>query len=216
MTTNKPSDIRLQWHDFYALVASQRRRNPETHREIHVFDHPDDSYLQEIERCRAIFQRYHSFSAMPIPQRRVVAGFGDSRRRYLGSMQAAGQFKHLVLESPRTIGDELDKIPLAGPVSIRQVRRYLVSTLDIRGVGWACSTRLLAVKRPDCFLPVTSRSRVRETLGHPVSLDGYVDLHRCIWSLPWYQAAEPSDVQERRVWQARVALLDVLLYEVLP
>lgn len=82
----------------------------------------------------------------------------------------------------------------------------------------ATGSRLLAVKRPDRFLPVTGRSRrqIRKTLGYFATRKGYVDLHRYIWSLPWFTAPEPIDAKERRVWHARVALLDVVVYDILP
>jgi len=211
-------NICLDWNGYYSLIASQRRRHPITQREIHVFDHPDYSYLQEIDRCRAIFQQYPSFATMPREQRRLIAGWGGSGRHYLGNMKGAGYFKQLVLESPQVIAENLDRIPMDGLVSINQLQGYLGAMLQLRGVAIATATRLLAVKRPDCFLPVTGRSRqqIRQTLGHPATQKGYVDLHKYIWSLLWFAAPKPVDAKEQRVWHARVALLDVLFYEILP
>jgi len=214
----KQHSICLDWDDFYALIASQRRHHPITQREIHVFDHPDYSYLQEIDRCRAIFRQYPSLAMMPREQRRLVAGWGGRKRHYLGCMRGAGYFKQLVLESPQVIAENLDKIPMDGAVLITQLQRYLEPMLQLRGVGIATATRLLAAKRPDCFLPITGRSKqqIHQTLGYPATRKGFVGLHRYIWSLPWFTAAEPVDAKERRVWHARVSLLDVLFYEILP
>lgn len=212
------SDLDLPWDRYYALITSQRRRNPETKREIHVVDHPDGSYLQEIEECQSVFAQYPSFTEMPPAQRRLVAGWGTGGRRYLGSMRGAGWFKHLVLDSPGVIGAKLDGIPAQGPVSLGQVESYLRSMLALRGVGIAAATRLLAVKRPDACLVMTGANKrnIRDSLGESASASGYLSLHRRIWSLAWFHAPEPGDREQRRVWRARVALLDVLFYEVLP
>jgi hypothetical protein len=80
------------------------------------------------------------------------------------------------------------------------------------------ATRLLAVKRPDRFLVITGANKrpIREGLEHPANLEGYLRLHKYIWSLPWFDTPKPDDADECRVWRARVALLDVLFYEVLP
>jgi hypothetical protein len=111
-------NICLDWNGYYFLIAFQRRCHPVTRREIHIFDHPDDSYLQEIDRCRAVFQKYPSFATMPGDERRLIAGWKGPGRRYLGSMKGAGHFKQLVLESPWVIAESLDKVPMDGSVSI--------------------------------------------------------------------------------------------------
>jgi hypothetical protein len=57
------------------------------------------------------------------------------------------------------IAENLDRIQLDGLVPISQLQGYLELMLQLRGVAIATATRLLAVKRPDCFLPVTGRSK---------------------------------------------------------
>ena len=34
-----------------------------------------------------------------------------------------------------------------------------------------------------------------------------------IWSMPWFNSAEPDDAHERRVWRVRVAILDAVMYD---
>jgi hypothetical protein len=209
-------DLNVSWDHYYSLLTSRRRYHPRDQVELHIFDHPDYSYLGEIDKCRELFQLYSSFATVPCEKRKVIAGWGGGVRHPLGNMKGAGHFKHIVLDSPASIAVNLDRIPLDVDVSVDQLQAYLEAMLQISGVGIAASTRLLAVKRPDRFVPMTGQNKqaIRRRLNTPITWKGYVDLHTRIWSLPWFNAREPQDKKERRIWCARVALLDFLLYGV--
>lgn len=209
-------DLDLDWPEFVALISQQERRALWTGWKIHVFDHPDGSYLQEVEGCQAAFEAEPRFEKMPEDDRRLVAGWGDRTAGYYGRMQGAGYFKNLTREHPEEIGKHLDKIPLSGPVNPGEVRTFLNGITGVKGVALGTATRLLCMKRPDLFLPANNASLVnlRSVFGvAPNTVEKYVALVDRIWQYPWFSGPKPSDANGQRIWAARVALLDAIFYE---
>ncbi len=209
-------DLDLDWADFVELISQQERRALWTGWEIHVFDHPDGSYLQEAERCQAAFSAEPSYARMPEDDRKLIAGWGDRTAGYYGRMQGAGYFKNLTRERPAEIGKHLDKIPLTGPVSIPQARSYLSGVMGVKGVALGTATRLLCMKRPDLFLPANNASlvNIKRVFGTtPSTVEKYLALVERIWLFPWFSAPKPKDPTSARIWRARVALLDAIFYE---
>ncbi len=201
---------------FYRLVEAQESRTLSANSEVHVFDHEGGSYLQEAEWCRRAFQAQPIYEYMPVEDRKLVAGWGERTSGFFGRMGGAGHFKNLVLEQPELLGSALDQVPLDGPVSRDDALRYLEQVLSLRGVGLAVATRLLCVKRPDVFLTANKANarRIREVFGSfPSTPNRYLDLHERIWALSWCSVPKPHEPNQRRVWKARVGLLDALLYE---
>jgi hypothetical protein len=84
------------------------------------------------------------------------------------------------------------------------------------GVGTA--SRLPAMKRPDLFIcfDLKNRSGIARALDVPASslqtFGGYWNLMQSIWHCPWWRAPRPRQALERRIWNARVALLDSIYY----
>lgn len=183
---------------------------------IHVFDHPDSSYLQEVEACQEAFAAEPSFAEMPEEDRKLVSGWGPRTAGYYGRMQGAGYFKNLTRERPEEIGEHLDQIPLHGPVSAKDAKRFLRGALGVKGIALGVATRLLCMKRPDLFLPANnaSISNIHRVFGTtPNTVEKYIALVERIWQFPWFSASEPNDKTEARIWRARVALLDAIFYE---
>jgi hypothetical protein len=215
----KLRDLDVAWPDYYELIKAQERRTMANAAEIHVFDHDDGSYLQEAERCRHAFEQYASFARMPISARRLVAGLPPESSGYFGRMVGAGYFKQLVRLTPELLSEPLDGIPLRGTIERAQVEHCLKRLTALRGLSIATATRLLCMKRQDRFLPLNdaNRRRIRELFGAVQNtVRGYADLQDRIAAFEWMHALEPLDVNERRVWHARAALLDALLYEATP
>jgi hypothetical protein len=213
---NTHYDLDVDWARYYALIAAQERRTLSNRALIHVFDHEEGSYLEEAESCRIAFAGHPDFAAMPLDERQLVSGWGRRSSGYFGRMTGAGYFKQLVSDQPTAIARHLDRVPLSGAVSEADVARYFEGMLAIRGVSLATGSRLLCVKRPDLFLPFNgaNKRRIREVFGPvPEKLAGYLDLHLRIWSLRWIDSVPPTETSQLRVWTARVALLDALLYE---
>jgi hypothetical protein len=213
----RQQDLDVGWSEYYALIKAQDQRILANRAQIYVFDHPaSGSYLEEAEASRRLFEMYPVFRAMPSEAREHVAGFGRSSSGYFGRMAVAGKFVALVSADPQALGQFLDPIPLAGDISLEQVKNCLTGLTSQYGVSLGAASRLLCMKRQDRFVPYNSANlaRIREIFGRARwSIAGYLDLHERIWSFQWFRTTEPEDENERRVWHARVALLDSIVYE---
>ena len=175
----------------------------------------DNAYLTELRRCRSAFREHGSLTKMPPPVRQIVAGFGESQG-WFGRMGGAGYYKQLINSGALGLSETLDEIPAYGDVSNDLIIRTFERALRFQGVGLACWTRLLSMKRPDYFLSVNSanKDRIREVFGSaPGSPRAYLQLTRHILSLPWASGPTPKVGAEREIWEGRVALLDAALYE---
>jgi hypothetical protein len=102
-----------------------------------------------------------------------------------------------------------------GPI----VKGLVQQLLEVYYLGPALATRLLVLARPDLFVVVNRKSfeGLQERFGIFVTNDdfkveSYVRLLEKIHSQPWFKSPEPEDAVERELWQARVALIDVLVY----
>ena len=210
------STLRVSWDDYYALIAAQEGRPVANAFCMHVFEHQDGSYLQEAEDCLALFRGHGSFASLPNRDRKTIAGFGPHTTGHFGCMRGAGKFMSIVNTQPTLIGSSLDGIPLTGAVSSKQARTFLQSVMGLGGVGLACASRLLGMKRADLFLPVNrgNYGGIAHVFGwQPWNVDDYLSLHDRIWGLPWFASPAPRDVNQKRVWHTRVAMLDAVLYD---
>ena len=60
-----------------------------------------------------------------------------------------------------------------------------------------------------------ARVRLRRIFGpRPRVVNSYLKFLQRIHAMPWFSAPEPTEPQERRIWKARVALLDAVMYEI--
>jgi hypothetical protein len=91
----------------------------------------------------------------------------------------------------------------------------------IDGFGPGFITRVLAIARPDRFFSYNKAScdRLASLFGIPKSKlevwDGYQDGLRVVYSTRWYRSPIPESSRMKRLWNARVALLDAYAYQVL-
>ena len=211
------NEINVSWQDYYGLIVEQELRTIGKGYVVHVFDHEDGSYMQEVENCQKAFNKYASFAEMPEDRRKMVSGWGGGTTGLFGSMKGAGTFKNIVSEYPEIISKHLDVIPLKNNIPIGLISTYLTNMSKVAGINLGTSTRLLGMKRPDYFLPINdgNKKRIREIFGPaPSTASGYIKFHEKLWSCPWFNSPEPTKKDELRVWRARVALLDAVLYEI--
>lgn len=120
-------------------------------------------------------------------------------------------------DNPESLDAALDHIPLTGAVNRKGFDAFVANyQWERSGVGTA--SRLLAMKRPDLFMCIDSKNRSQVAGAFAVTgsslqtFDGYWDLLLRIWKCPWWRAPQPKQSIERRLWKARVALLDAVYY----
>jgi hypothetical protein len=209
-------DLDISWDDYYRLIESQEGRKLQSGYRLSIFN-VKESYLKEIEACRAAFRDDGGFSIIPPDSRKLIAGLRPHSSGLLGSMKGAGIAKSIVSDQADVIASVLDQIPLTGVITAEQARLAVESLTATKGIALGVATRLLAVKRPDVFLSVNGGSRPKIadlcSRGAPTNARSYVDLLSRIWKTPWWNSPMPTNPKQRRVWSARVALLDSALYE---
>lgn len=169
---------------------------------------------------------------MPLMQRKQVAGtLAPDTDRWFGWMGAAGRFMALVNKQPAALS-AINAIPTTGPLSVAQVKQYMRNMLSTSGVAIATATRLLAMKRPDYCLPITSTNysnlstsvlgpfcppsqpKNKSALEINNVAQKYADLLAQIWKTGWWQAPQPATSGwVQTVWEGRVAMLDAIFYD---
>ena len=202
---------KCSWTEYTRLLRRQHRWSL-----VPIDEQGSDSYFNEVSDARKAFKKYHSLLAMPIQSRRIVAGLRTEFENYLGTMTAAGYFKHYVLRDTAVLSNALDCVAIHGPVPMSDVRAFFDAVSVLPGLGISTSTRLLTLKRPDMFFSVTSRTRrqIGRLLGQcATSSESYCALLSKVWAAPWARAMRPKGGEAAFVWDARVALLDLVFYE---
>ncbi|MBS1773978.1 MAG: phospholipase D family protein [Bacteroidetes bacterium] len=185
--------------------------------------------FEMLESIRNIFASGRSLVAMTEGERRFIAGNpndldlpGADRYADFGT-SGNGQFMKKMIEGNIHFSSALDKIPLIGDITEDNYNNFLALFLGDPDttVGWVSSAaRLLAMKRPDTFYNITSGNRIGfcedfdNVRAHTHSLHNY-------WSLvvekvqlsKWYNVPQPSNRFEKKLWETRAAMLDVLYYD---
>jgi hypothetical protein len=173
-----------------------------------------------------LFESMPHFADFTKQQRAEVAGFNFSRRKEIdwgifGSMKGAGYFKKLINDNSPIISNALDQIPTNGPVSRDDWQNYVevLHKGNAQGMQIGTATRLVAMKRPDYFVSVNSAARKNLSKGLQIaansfSLENYWDyVIEPVMDTPWWSSKKPKDPLESRIWHARAAMLDMILYD---
>ncbi len=185
-------------------------------------EHTTEGRLAVLEEARRLFHLHPNFSDMSNEARKGIAGFGKTEQLdwlWFGSMIGHGYFKQAVNDNNFQISDALNEIPLTGEVTQDHFDRYLkLFRKSFKNFGTATATRLLAMKRPDYFVCLDSKNRDKLCkefeIAKSVALDGYWEkVVERLTDSNWWNAPEPKDELEKRIWKCRAAFLDVRFYE---
>ena len=148
--------------------------------------------------------------------------FGNNTRR---------EYPHIIINDQNNYLQELSKlsyalgtIPLDGEITREQYLNFLRVVLAIRGVGQASATRLLAMKRPDCFFALNNGNnrKLFAILEIPFfkldaeHAESYWDqIIAPIQESTWYTSKEPqtNNTDEATTWRCRMAMMDAIFYE---
>lgn len=217
--------INLSWKDWYTKISSATS-----------LSHNIDHRLIMLDYIAGLFETYPSYEAMPIEERKKVAGLATQDTvnglttdwAYFGSMRMAQrlrpEFNLLVLEEPEQLSAALEAIPRIGPVNEAHWNSYwdaVKRTDNGRGsLGRGLATRLATMRRPDVFVSLNDASvkGLAKLLDVPVNSlnDGQHYWERVVQVVqrtPWYATEEPRESHQARAWRARAALLDCLVYK---
>jgi HKD family nuclease len=205
----------MSWEEFFKKVKNEKTHTPNTR-------------LDLLDEAQRLFGEYSHFKDMPLIDRKKIAGTISMRDNinwgYFGYMGGIGLFstKIINIEKYANISKALDEIPLQGEVIKEQYMRFVdeFSKNHALGKTWiATATRLLTMKRPDVFLCLTNKNRVKlkDDFGlnnENISYEGYWDqIIQRIRNSIWYTEHHPQDKEDERVWKYRAALLDAIYYE---
>lgn len=175
-------------------------------------------------------QKFLTLKEMPEEERKAFCGTIAISQKYgncgwLGSMTGAGYFKNRVIEHPETLDEHLKKIPLEGKISDNTLLDYFTGILSLENVGQAGAVRLLAVKRPDLFVPINKANieslikltKLKNLKYNPARksdfIEAYLQLLDKIYRSPWYRHSEPTEGIESKIFAYRAALLDSFVYQ---
>jgi hypothetical protein len=216
----RPWILDLTWEDFCEKVQNDEWESFEPRLEL-------------LSGIRDLFKAKRSLVQMDKLERKAVAGTYRPNEKALhdvndwgwfGSMRGSGRFMALVNEPSADLSRALDHIPHAGDVTESQFVAFAKAFRGaFKGEGrkgaLATGTRLLAMKRPDQFVPVNSanRRKLSKAFGLPFStltLDNYwqrivVPLRLC----SFWQHRRPASGDQAAIWDGRAAFLDSLCYE---
>lgn len=207
--------LAMTWADYVRKI-----RRTEEHADI-------VSRLHTLHAARQVLLSSDRFDNLSADDRRRIAGTTPKSWReregiewwWFGHMGGSGYFKQSVLQHARTIGDALAHIPMTGPVERDAYLSFLRIFRRLPGSGMATATRLLAIQRPDVFVPINTASvqklkswfRVRGDVSDEAYWDSIIT--RLREDAVWWNAPRPSPGLERQIWDGRAAMLDVLFYE---
>ena len=187
--------------------------------------------LKVLARARVLFDNVENFSMLSQIERKAIAGtLGRNEEGpdnldwgLFGSMFGFGVLKKRVNENSLEISRALDCIPSAGPLRRDDYNRFVehygeAFDGESRVGGIPSASRLLAMKRPDCFVCIDKANKTGLSAhfglaASAVNLENYwTDLIEPIRLSQWWRVPRASGV-EGKVWDGRAAFLDALFYE---
>lgn len=98
-------------------------------------------------------------------------------------------------------------------------RRVWERVCEEDGLSHGVATRLLALNRPERFFSVNARSvrglagALDVSMSSLQSWEGYSASLRRLWDSPWFKSPPPANRLSRELWDARVAIIDALVYQ---
>ena len=212
----------VTWAEFVRRVKSDQH-------------HSLEGRLNLLRTARELFLS-KTFAAMSVHERKAIAGtYGKTESRlggldwaWFGSMQGAGVFKSLVIDSPSGLSSALEAIPQNGDVTRDHFKSYIkhfeqAFTGKPRKGGVATASRLLALKRPDWFMAINegNLAGISDAFGIARTrlkadqhwVDEYWErLVEPLRFSDWWHRERPVDELDGQIWDNRAALLDSLYY----
>ena len=143
---------------------------------------------------------------------------------WFGGTKGAKAFHNVLTQYPELLDQALAHIPLTGEVTKAHYQAFVgdyKAAFDkiAEKATLTPATRLLAMRRPDQFVVLTSGKidSLCQGVGIPrltnQSFDDYWSaLLGSVRNMAWWRQGEPEDEQELFLWQHRAILIDLLFY----
>ena len=205
---------KLSWKEFFEKIKKD-------------IDGSLEDRLQLLSYVKGYFYKYKSLENMPEDIIKQISGItskgeGNIDWMYFGNM-VSPHFKSNIIASKKYYSEALDLIPSDGEITkdkymnfIKIVEENLPSGY---GAGVITLSRLLAMKRPDVFYCITSNNEhplYRDFNVNPLTTKEYErywdDIIVNIHNTPWYKIDKPLNEEEKKVWNVRAAMLDIITY----
>ena len=157
-------------------------------------------------------------------------GAYDFDNEWFASTRSARVFHQLLEQRSSDFAQALSHIPLEGEVSYEQYTSFVTAYKDIFKTDadgqpsdekpqLLPATRLLAMLRPDQFVTLSNQKMdlLCIALGcsklNNLDFAGYWhEVIETIRTTAWYRQDAPEDAEELKLWQARVALIDLFFF----
>lgn len=186
------------------------------------------------ERCRLL--KYvaslsdKTLAEMPLQDRLVIAGkhtnshdpaVYDFDTQWFGSTKTVKAFHQLIENEPQKIDQALAHIPTSGEVSKAEYDFFVKDYVDAyQGLddkpSLIAATRLLAMRRPDQFICLSSSKLGLITQALEIKLTDFnqywTGLVQGIRQMHWWRSSEPQDEAELLLWQHRAIFFDMLSF----
>ncbi|NMP14947.1 hypothetical protein [Thalassotalea sp. Y01] len=145
---------------------------------------------------------------------------------WFASTKAAKTFHRLLTNHTELFDQALAHIPLQGEVEkqhyqdfVDAYKQIFATHTDSEKAPLIAATRLLAMRRPDVFVPLTNANLANLCKGLNISkfgnqdFDGYYqELINVLPIYAWYRCAQPEDEQQAFIWQHRALMFDLFFY----
>lgn len=228
-----PDGRKKDWQRMHSELATMdwatfaRRARENSH-------HDYSESIRMLRKVQSMIAEAGRFDNLDRAQWKAVAGTIGEREKvtggldgygwgWFGSMAGMGVFANLIGNQSREIAEAMDSLPARGDVTEQDYHAFLQSFTrafhgSSRTGGVPTATRLLAMKRPDCFVCVDgpNRAGLAEALAfapNTLKLDNY--WQRVIEPIrlsPWYNARRPGG-EDGELWDYRAAMLDAIYYD---
>ena len=210
----KSKIIMKNWQDYFLKVRNDK----------------NNSFYMRLELLKTANQYFsnNTFHEMQEIERMKISGTVKDRDginfHLFGNMGANPRFTQRIKDDYENISSSLEFIPLNGIVTKQNYMNcieYFKKNKD-EGLGYGVATisRLLSMKRPDTFFCLTGGNSTylykdfgikKEIKRH--EYERYWDeIIERIYKSDWFNIREPSSLDEKKLWNNRVAMLDSIFY----
>jgi len=209
---NRTKFMNLSWNEFVRKVKEEGKGKIKKR-------------IKLLKTAHSFFLKRLHFNDMSLDERNIIAGTRQVQNEmecdWFGYMYNF-VFMKKINDNDINISKALDQIPIEGQVTKKDysnfIRFFEKAFLRDKRKGKVTGFRLLAMKRPDIFICLTSKNKKK--LEKDFGIKGEINFERYwddiierIFDSEWYKSSAPKDKEELEIWKGRSAFLDSLYYK---